>query len=67
MMTTSWVASTYRARPSKGNVVGLLSNVELVVELYCEKTVNRAEERDSVQWLQHTVWIGVLVNLATNS
>ena len=48
MMTTSWVASTYRARPSKGNVVGLLSNVELVVELYCEKTVNRAEERDSV-------------------
>ena len=30
---TSWVASTYRARPSKGKVIGLSSNVEFVVEL----------------------------------
>ena len=33
MTVTSWVASTYRERPSKGNVIGLLSSVELVVEL----------------------------------
>ena len=33
MTVTSWVASTYRERPSRGNVIGLSSIVELVVEL----------------------------------
>jgi len=33
MTVTSWVASTYKERPSKGKVIGLSSSVELVVEL----------------------------------
>ena len=59
MMTTSWVASTYRARPSKGNVVGLLSSVELVVELYYENAQRSTKLEKRTPWNGCSIQFGL--------
>ena len=59
MITTSWVASTYRARPSNGNVVGLLSSVEFVVELYYENAQPSTEPKKGTPWDDRHIQFGL--------